>query len=121
MDRIRRNSSRGGWNDKPWLAGERRNRGEEMTKTKKPTKRSIVQSVSKAMLYPFAPELYVVEMWCETHVNGYVHSFWAPTTSAQIERSALELQDLPDWRKKCPDDKFRISSYKRARIRNKRD
>ena len=87
-----------------------------MTKAKKVTKRRRGQSASKAMLYPFAPELYVVEMWCDVHVDGEAHSLWAPTTSAQIERSVSEIQDLPQWQKKCPDDKFRISVYKRARV-----
>lgn len=82
-------------------------------KTSKKAKRRRGTSASKKLLYPFSPELWVVEMWSEQHRGGYVREGWAPTTDANIERN-IALISLREWNVKNPNDRFRVTKYRRV-------
>ena len=66
------------------------------------------------MLYRVTPVVWVVEMWVGYKgVKGPWREGWAPTTGAAIDFCIAQLT-LSAWKRKNPDDRFRIKEYRAA-------
>ena len=54
--------------------------------------------------------LWVIEMHIESNWKHTAGVGWKPTYGVTFRKKSA-LLDIAEWRKMCPDDKFRITKY----------